>query len=60
MHIVNRILLAAGVILLDFLIFFVPLTGLFFAYILIFNPPWFREFLNSLNGPESKDMNRDR
>jgi hypothetical protein len=36
-------------LLIDLLIFFLPLNALFLVYILIFNPPWFRNFLNNLN-----------
>ena len=44
----NRVLLALGVVALDLVVVFVPLTAVFMAYILIYNPPWFREFINSL------------
>ena len=42
----QRILIAVLVLLADLVIFFFPLTAVFLAYILIFNPPWFRDFLN--------------
>lgn len=42
----QRIILAVVVLLADLVIFFFPLTAVFLAYILIFNPPWFRDFLN--------------
>jgi hypothetical protein len=45
----NRILLCIGVLAVDLFIFFVPLTAVFICYILLVNPPWFREFLNSLD-----------
>jgi hypothetical protein len=45
----NRILLCVGIMAVDLIIFFVPLTALFLCYILLFNPPWFREFLNTLD-----------
>ena len=45
----NRILLCVGIMAVDLLIFFVPLTALFLCYILLYNPPWFREFLNTLD-----------
>jgi hypothetical protein len=48
MSLINRILLAAALLLLDLVFFFLPLTAVFFAYIIIFNPPWFREFINHL------------
>jgi hypothetical protein len=46
-----RILIAVGVFVLDLAVFFVPLTALFMGYILLYNPPWFREFLNNLDAP---------
>jgi len=49
MGITNRVLLAAGIVCLDLVVFLVPLTALFLAYILLVNPPWFREFLNGLD-----------
>jgi len=41
----NRILLALGIILLDLVFFFFPLTAFFLAYVIIYNPPWVRDFL---------------
>jgi hypothetical protein len=41
----NRILLALGIILLDLVVFFFPLTAFFLAYVIIYNPPWVRDFL---------------
>ena len=52
MSLINRILLAAAVLLLYLVFFFLPLTAVFFAYIIIFNPPWFREFINHLEPAE--------
>ena len=49
MKMANRILLALGVVALDLVVFFIPLTAIFLAYILIYNPPWFRDFLNTLD-----------
>ena len=48
MSMTNRILLCLGILALDLIVFFLPLTALFLIYILIFNPPWFRGFLDSL------------
>jgi hypothetical protein len=45
----KRILLAVGILLVDLFIFFLPLTALFLIYIIVFNPPWFRDFLNHLD-----------
>jgi len=52
MTLTNRILIAIGVIVLDSLVFFIPVTAFFMAYILIYNPYWFRDFLNRTNGKE--------
>jgi len=49
MSMMNRILLSLGILFTDLIVFFLPLTAFFLVYILIFNPPWFRDFLNSLD-----------
>ena len=49
MNTTNRILICLGILVIDLAIFFLPLTALFLIYIIFFNPPWFREFLRSLN-----------
>jgi hypothetical protein len=54
MSMINRVLLALGVVVVDLAVFFVPLTAVFMAYILVYNPPWFREFLNTLNAGQGK------
>jgi hypothetical protein len=38
----------------DLAVFFLPLTAIFLIYILMVNPPWFRDFLNTLDSPESQ------
>lgn len=48
----KRILLAALILGIDLAVFFLPLTALFLIYILMVNPPWFREFLENLDAPE--------
>lgn len=55
MSMINRVLLALGVVALDLVVFVVPLTALFLAYILVYNPPWFREFLNNLDAGQRKN-----
>jgi hypothetical protein len=45
----NRILLSLAILLVDLGIFFVPLTALFLIYIIFYNPPWFRGFLENLD-----------
>jgi hypothetical protein len=54
MSMINRVLLALGVVVVDLAVFFVPLTAVFMAYILVYNPPWFREFLNTLDEGQGK------
>jgi len=51
MNMTYRIVLAALVLLVDLAVFFFPLTAVFLAYILIFNPQWFREFLDGMEQP---------
>ena len=48
---VQRTLLAGAVLLVDLVVFFFPLTAVLLAYIILFNPLWFREFLNRLDQP---------
>jgi hypothetical protein len=44
-----RLLLAVGIVLIGLVIFFLPLSAFFLAYIVLINPPWFRNFLQNLN-----------
>jgi len=44
-----RILIALGILLVDFAAVVVPLTAIFLSYIVIYNPPWFRKFLNDMD-----------
>ena len=48
-----RVIIAALILAVDLLFFFFPLTAVFLVYIIIFNPPWFRQFLNDLDHPKS-------
>ena len=47
-----RLLICAGILLVDLAVFFLPLTALFLIYILLANPPWFRDFLAGLDRPK--------
>ena len=53
MTMTHRILLCIVILLVDLAVFALPLTALFLIYILIANPPWFREFLNRLADAEN-------
>jgi len=53
MRFAYRVIIAALILLVDLLIFFFPMTAVFLVYIIIFNPPWFRRFLNDLDRPSS-------
>ncbi len=44
-----RILICIAIVLVDLIVFFLPLTALFLVYILLANPPWFRQFLQKLD-----------
>jgi hypothetical protein len=47
MGIKQRIALAAAILIVDLVVFFLPFSAIFLGYILIANPPWFRQFLES-------------
>ena len=46
----DRILLAVALIAIDLLVFFLPLTGLLVAYVLVVRPPWFKRWITTLYG----------
>lgn len=48
MRMIHRILISAGIVLLDLAVFVLPLSAFFLAYILLVNPPWFRQYLQKL------------
>ncbi len=52
MNLTSRIIICVVILLVDLLIFILPLTAIFLIYIIMFNPPWFREFLTNLDHPE--------
>jgi hypothetical protein len=47
----QRILICVIILLLDLAVFFLPLTAIFLIYIIMQNPPWFRDFLEQLDQP---------
>ena len=47
----QRALLVALVLFVDIAVFFFPLTAVFLAYIILFNPIWFRDFLDRIDRP---------
>mgnify|MGYP000034155469 FL=1 len=49
MSFTQRVLLSIGILLIDLIVFFLPLTALFLVYIILANPVWFRKFLQDLN-----------
>lgn len=48
MNMTQRIVLGVGILIVDLVVFFLPLSAIFLMYVLIFNPPWFRTFLNNI------------
>jgi len=54
----ERVLLAVAVVLVDIVLFAVPITGIFAAYVLISRPPWFLDWIKSLYGIQSRDHPR--
>jgi hypothetical protein len=51
LHPVQRLLLVLVILVIDATVFFIPLGGLFVAYVILSNPPWVREFLARLDPP---------
>jgi hypothetical protein len=51
MNIGYRLLICLGIVAIHFAAFVVPVTELFLIYIILFNPRWFRDFLDSTNAP---------
>lgn len=54
----DRWILAIVLILVDALVFVLPLTGLFAAYLLIARPTWFREWIDILYGSPGEPQRR--
>ncbi|MCU0574030.1 MAG: hypothetical protein MUC41_13695 [Syntrophobacteraceae bacterium] len=48
MNIFYRLLICVGLIAVHYVGIFLPLTEFFLIYILLFNPKWFRDFLNGM------------
>ena len=46
--ILYRILISVGLIVLHYAGIVLPLTEFFLIYIILFNPKWFRDFLNGM------------
>jgi len=51
MNLTHRMLICIGILLLDLVVFFLPLSAFFLVYILMVNPPWFRQYLQKLDQP---------
>lgn len=49
----ERVLLAIAIVLVDVVLFALPLTGFFAAYILLARPPWFIGWVKQLYDPRS-------
>jgi hypothetical protein len=48
MTMAQRILIAAGIVVVDLVAFALPLTALLAAYVIIFYPSWFKTFVKRL------------
>ena len=44
----DRWILALLLVMIDLVIFAIPLTGLFAAYVLLVRPQWFRDWVENL------------
>lgn len=49
----QRVLLAVAVALIDVVLFALPITGFFAAYVLLVRPPWFLAWVKQLYGDPS-------
>jgi hypothetical protein len=47
----QRIIVCVIILLLDLIIFFLPISAIFLVYVIWHNPPWFRELLQQLDQP---------
>jgi len=47
----ERVAIAVGVVVVDVLLFALPLTGLLAAWVVLTRPPWFRRLVDRLYGP---------
>jgi hypothetical protein len=48
MTLTERVILAVAIVLVDLVVFVVPLTGLAAAWLILARPPWFREWVDRL------------
>ncbi|MBI4114966.1 MAG: hypothetical protein HY447_00145 [Candidatus Omnitrophica bacterium] len=46
----TRILLAFLILVVDLAFFAIPLGALFISYVMIWRPPWFKEWISRLYG----------
>jgi len=44
----KRVLIAVAILLIDIVIFIVPLIAAFAAYIIVMRPPWFKKWIDQL------------
>jgi hypothetical protein len=55
MGLTQRLVLAVLIVVIDAVVFFVPLGFLFLAYVIVTNPPWVREFLDRLDRQQARN-----
>ncbi len=49
----ERVLLAIAVVIVDIVLFALPITGFFAAYVLLARPPWFLDWVKRLYSLQS-------
>jgi len=49
----HRWILVVLIVVVDLVVFFLPFSALFLAYVILVNPRWFRRFLDHLDGDPS-------
>ena len=45
----QRVMICVMILVLDLVVFFLPLSAIFIVYIILINSPWFREFLQQID-----------
>lgn len=48
MRLSDRVLISAIIVLVEMMIFFLPLSAFFAVYVLLARPRWFRDWINEL------------
>jgi hypothetical protein len=56
MQIWKRIVLVVVLLVLHYVLIFLPIAEMFIVYIILFNPRWFRKFLDNMSKRPGEDI----